>query len=265
VRRALVGGLVAASAIAALVLACLPAAPAGGETAGRAGVVVSLDGSIQPRRLPRDRFTPISLTLSGTVRGAEGATPPRLSRIEIAFGARGGLDTAGLPRCPVARLRNATGQQALDRCRGALVGRGTIEAEVPLNPEEPLVAHARVLAFNGRSAGRPAVWVHAYSASPPVSFVLPFYLRSVDDGAYGVLMRAPVAAALGRWPRLRAFDITLGRRYSAHGVRHSYLSASCPLPPRLHIGFFALARATYAFTPRPNLSTAILRSCRAGA
>jgi hypothetical protein len=252
----------AAACVAALGGACLLTVGAGAETSGRAGVVVSLDGAIQPRRLPRDRPAPISITLKGSIRASEGGTPPRLSRIEIAFGSRGGLDTAGLPLCPQARLSNATQRQALDRCRGALVGRGTIEAEVPLNPEEPILAHTRVLAFNGRSAGRPAVWVHAYSASPPVSFVLPFYLRRVDDGAYGVLMRAPAAAALGRWPRLRSFSITLGRRYLSHGVRHSYLSAACPLPPRFHIGYFALARATYSFSPRPTLSTAILRSCR---
>jgi hypothetical protein len=75
-------------------------------------------------------------------------------------------------------------------------------------------------------------------------------------------MRTPVAEALGRWPRLRSFELTLGRRYVAGGSRHSYLSASCSLPPRFHIGYFALARATYSFSPRPTLSTAILRSCR---
>ncbi|HEX3737245.1 MAG TPA: hypothetical protein VHV53_06850 [Solirubrobacterales bacterium] len=248
-----------------LLAAVFAAGPAGAETSGRDGVVVSLDGSIQPRRLPRDRPAPISVTLSGSVRATEGAALPRLARIEIAFGARGGLDTAGLPRCPQARLRNATQAEALARCRAALVGRGTIDAEVPLNPDEPILAHAHVLAFNGRAGGHPAVWVHAYSASPPVSFVLPFHLRSVEDGAYGILMRAPAAAALGRWPRLRSFRITLGRRYLVHGVRHSYLSARCPLPSRFHIGFFALARATYAFSPRPTLSTTILRSCRVGA
>jgi hypothetical protein len=255
-------GLLAAASLAALGLACLVAVRAGAETSGRDGVVVSLDGGIQPRQLPRDRPAPISVTLSGSVRSANGATPPRLTRIEVAFGARGGLDTAGLPVCPRGRLTNATQSQALERCRSALVGSGTIEAEVPLNPEEPFIADARALAFNGRSGGRPAVWIHAYSASPPVSFVLPFYLRKVDDGAYGLLMRAPVAAALGRWPRLRSFDLTLGRRYQFHGVRRSYLSASCPLPPRFHVFSVPLARATYTFAPRPTLSTAILRRCR---
>jgi hypothetical protein len=254
--------LLAAVSLAALGLACLVAVRAGAETSGRAGVVVSLDGGIQPQRLPRDRPAPISVTLSGSVHVAKGTTPPRLTRIEVAFGAHGGLDTAGLPRCPQARLQNATQSQALERCRSALVGSGTIEAEIPLNPEEPLLARAGGLAFNGRSGGRPAVWVHAYSASPPVSFVLPFYLRMVDDGAYGVLMRAPTAAALGRWPRLRSFRIKLGRRYLAGGVRHSYLSASCPLPPRFHVFSVPLARATYTFAPRPTLSATHFTSCR---
>jgi hypothetical protein len=262
VRRRLAHSAFAGAAVLLLVVASFATVRAGAETAGRAGVVVALDGSIAPRRLSRDRPTPISVTLKGRVQFEEGVAPPPLTRIELAFGARGGLDTAGLPTCRRAQLQNATQSQAMARCGGALVGRGTIDAEVPLNPAEPLLAHASVVAFNGRSGGRPAVWLHAYSAAPPVSFVLPFYLRTVDDGAYGVQMRAPVRAALGRWPRLRSFDITLGRRYRDRGVVRSYLSASCPLPPRLHIGYFALARATYTFSPRPVLSTAILRSCR---
>lgn len=249
-------------AVVALGLAGLLAVGAGAETSGRDGVVVSLEGSIRPQRLPRHRPMPISITLSGSVRAVDGATPPRLTRLEIAFGARGGLDTAGLARCPRARLRNATRSQALERCRPALVGRGTIDAEVPLNPDEPVLAHASVLAFNGRAGGRPAVWVHAYSASPPVSFVLPFYVRRVDDGAYGLLLRAPTAAALGHWPRLRSFRIELGRRYLAGGVRHSYLSARCPLPPRFHVFSFPFARATYTFAPRPTLSTTHVTRCR---
>jgi hypothetical protein len=257
IRRAIAG-----SSVLLVVLAVLAVAQAGAERTGRAGVVVSLDGEIHPDRLPRDRVAPVSLTLRGTVAAENGGELPRLDRIEVAFGARGGLDTAGLAVCPRARLRNATQSQALERCRSALVGRGTIEVEVPFNPDEPISAHASVLAFNARAGGRPAVWVHAYSVSPPASLVLPFYLRQVDDGAYGLLMRAPAAAALGRWSRLRSFDLTLGRSYVAHGVRHSYLSASCPLPPRFHILSFPLARATYTFSPRPSLSTTILRSCR---
>jgi hypothetical protein len=262
VRRPFQQGVAIAAAIAALALATLAIEGAGAEQSGRAGVGVSLDGSFSPHRLPRRRPVPISLTLKGAIRSTDGTPTPRLARIELAFGARGGLDTVGLPSCPRSRLRNATTRQALARCRTALVGRGTITAEVPLAAEEPLIVRARALAFNGNFEGRPAVWVHAYSAAPAVSFVLPFYLRRLGDGAYGVLLRAPVARSLGRWPRLRFFQLVLGRRYRAGGEWRSYLSANCPLPPRFHVGFFPLARATYDFVPTPTLTTTILRGCR---
>jgi hypothetical protein len=252
----------AAALLTLLAALCLTVGPAGAEQSGGGGVVVSLDGSISPRYIPRHHPVPITLTLAGQIAGVDGAPPPQLQRIEVAFGARGGLDTAGLRTCPLGRLRNATRRQALDRCAGALVGRGEITAEVPFDPEEPLLARAGALAFNGVQHGQPAVWVHAYSASPPVSFVLPFQLRRLKTGAYGVLMRAPVRSALGRWPRLRSFQISFGRRYSAGGERRSYLSAHCPLPPQLSIGIVPLARATYRFMPRPTLSTTILRGCR---
>lgn len=247
---------------AAFALLVISIAPALAEQIGTPDVVVSFDGRVSPRQLPRQHPAPITLELSGSVRGTEGGAPPRLDRIDLAFGARGRLDTEGLPVCPRARLRNATQRQALARCRGALVGRGEITAEVPLNPADPIPARAGVFVFNALSHGHPAAWVHAYSASPPVSFLLPFYLRRVATGAYGVLMRSPVRHALGRWPRLRSFQITLGRRFRVGGELHSYLNGRCPLPPRFHGLSVPVARATYHFAPRPTLTQPILRRCQ---
>jgi hypothetical protein len=248
--------------LSALALGAFSCALAGAEQTGGGGVNVSFDGGISPKRLPRHRPVPVSVTLRGAVWAPDGSTPPRLGSLDVAFGARGVLDTEGLARCPRAQLRNATARQALARCRSALIGHGTISAEVPLNPEEPLLARAGALAFNASADGRPAVWVHAYSAAPPISFVLPFYLRQARSGAYGVLLHSPVGSSLGRWPRLRSFELTLGRRYRAGGEMHSYLSADCPLPPRFHTLNFPLAQATYRFAPRPTHTTTILRACR---
>jgi len=257
------GACVAAAGLFAslITLACLDGGRAVAERTGGGGVVVSFNGSVAPNRLPRAGTAPITLTLSGEVTADQGGPPPRLSRLDVAFGARGGLETDGLPSCPRGRLRNATADQALARCGGALVGRGSIVAEVPLNPVEPLLAHARALAFNGRAGGRPAVWLLAYSASPPVSFVLPLYLRSADTGSFGISLRAPVAAALGRWPRLSSFQLTLGRRYRAGGTSRSYLNARCPLPPRFHFLSVPIARSTYRFQGGPTHSITILRGC----
>lgn len=255
--------LALASVLAALGAGVLLAAGAVAEQRGGGGMLAIFNGSISPKSLPRERPVPVSVEMEGSIRATDGSPAPRLSSIEFAFGAPGGLETSGLPVCPRARLRNATTRQALERCGGALVGGGAIVSEVPLSAEDPVRARARALAFNGRSRGRPAVWVHAYSAVPPASFVLPFYLRPAGEGGYGTLLRAPLAKALGPRPRLRSFRLVLGRRYRAGGVARSYLSARCPLPPRFDVGFFPLAKATYSFAGERRRTITILRGCRA--
>jgi len=241
-------------------LAAVTALHAHAEQTAHGGVVAAFRGSFSPKRIPRHELVPISLTLEGGARGV-GGLPPRLRRIELAFGARGGLETEGLPVCARSQLRNATRREALGRCRSAIVGHGEITAEVPFSRSEPVEARAAVLVFNGRWQGRPAAWVHAYSVSPPASFVLPFHLRRLRAGAYGVLMSSPVGRSLGRWPRLRSFQITLGRRYRARGESHSYLSAHCPLAPRFDSLSVPFARATYEFAPRPKIVQPIRRFC----
>ena len=251
------------SSFVALAFTYLAVGPVEAEQSGRDGVVVSFDAELSPKLLPRTGMAPVSISVSGGIRVEDGNSPPRLRRVEIAFASQGGLDATGLPSCPRSRLRNATRLQALTRCRAALVGHGSILTEVPLAPERPLPVRTRALIFNARKGGHPAVWVYAYSASPPVSFVLPFTIRVLPHGAYGLLLTADVAHALGRWPRVRSFQITLGRRYRSHGRRHSYLGAHCPLPPRFHSLSVPLARAAYYFDPAPTLGTTILRACRA--
>src|SRR5664279_5448572 len=82
-----------------IAIACLAALPATAEQSFRAGVFIYFRGSFSPDHVPRHRLAPISLTMEGGARGEGGAPPPRLRQIEIAFGGRGGLDTAGLPVC----------------------------------------------------------------------------------------------------------------------------------------------------------------------
>src|SRR5262249_24534244 len=115
----------AALATALLMLVCLNVGLSDAERSGRDGLVVSLEGSVPPNRLPRHRPVPVTLTLSGTIQSVE-SSPPQLESLELAFGARGGVTTTGLPRCRGAQLRNASQRQALAECGGAVVGHGTI-------------------------------------------------------------------------------------------------------------------------------------------
>jgi hypothetical protein len=235
------------------------------ERSGRGGVVVSLDGSISPRYLPRHHLAPVFITISGSVARSNSAPLPQLAGLDFAFGGPNGLETAGLPLCPRAELRASELPHALSVCGPALVGRGRLQARIEFPGQPPNDILARLLAFNGRtSSGDPAVWllVDPYRPDLPSSFVLAFRVQPATEGTYGVFLRARISQTLGRWWRLRSFRLTIGRRYRADGVRHSYLKGRCPLPPRFHVAPVPLARATFHFSPRPVLPVAILRGCR---
>lgn len=107
-----------------------------------------------------------------------------------------------------------------------------------------------------------AVILHTYSSDPPTVAVLPLRVRR-QGGRFGLGLVADLSRALGPWPRLSGFGITLSRRFSYRGARRSYLSASCPLPKRQTAGFFSFAKTTYTLAGGGRISTAITRGCRA--
>lgn len=253
-----VTGLLAA--VAVLGSTVLPAG-AGAARAHRGNLVVSFEAAFSPQRLPRDRPAPISVTFSGGVSTQDGSALPRLRRIEVGLAGGSRIDVSGLPICPRGRLRDATARQALRRCPGAVVGHGFLSSEVYLPHQAPFSTRAELIAFNGRvRGGRPAVWVQAFSPGPPASFVLPFSIRT-GPGIFPTQLLAEVPRSLGPWPHLSAFQITFSRRFVQAGERHSYLNASCPVPPRFTGGTLPFAKASYFFAGAPELAATVVRAC----
>jgi hypothetical protein len=253
---------VAFASLIALVLALASAAHA--ERSQSGNLVVSLNGGITPRELPRERSAPVAARLEGSIGTADRSPLPQVKRIQIELAGRGMVYTRGLPVCPRGRLRDATDRQAMERCGGARVGRGFLTAKVAIPGQAPFGIRARLLAFNGRTgSGRRAVWVHAFSSYPPTSFVLPFVIRP-GRGAFPTVLVAAVPRSVGPWPRLAVFRLSLFRRFEYEGRRRSYLRASCPVPPRFSAGFLTFARATYSFVDNRRVQIESVRSCRAG-
>lgn len=243
-------------------LAALGAALASGERTQRGNLIVSLDGGLAPLQLPRDVLAPVSIHLEGGLQTADRSLLPRVTRIELGLPAQGVLSTRGLPTCAQRRIRNAKPPEALAACRPALVGRGRLEAQVRVPNQAPFTIHTRLLAFNGRASGRRAVILHAFAASPPTVAVLPLVLRR-GSGRFGLALVANLSPALGPWPHFAHFEITLSRRYSYRGRSRSYLSASCPVPPRFTGGLFSFAQAKLTLAGGRQLGTGIARGCRA--
>jgi hypothetical protein len=248
-----------AVAVALLVLAVGLAV---GERSQKGDVIVFLKGEISPLTLPREDPAPIAVRLEGGLETADRGLLPRVTRLEIGLPAQGVLSAKGLPRCRPSRLRDTKPGEALAACRAALVGRGRLQAFVQIPNQAPFELSARLLAFNSRVGGRQAVTLHGYAADPPTVVVLPLLLRR-RPGRFGLALAASLSPALGPWPRLASFNLTLSRRYAYRGKRRSYLSASCPIPPRSTAGFFSLARVTFTLASGRRISTAITRGCRA--
>jgi hypothetical protein len=251
------------AAVAVAVAAMLAPAAVHGERSQAGNLIVALNGGIAPLDLPRDRTAPVAVSLQGKIATADGSSLPRLTRIDLGLAGKDLLFTRGLAVCPRARLRNATSRQALDRCGAALVGNGRLDADVFVPNQSPFAIHAHLLAFNGRArGGRTAIWVHAFSLDPPVSLVFSFVVQP-GGGAFPTRLLATVPRSVGPLPHLAAFELTLRRRFSFAGKRHSYISASCPVPKPFTAGFLTFARATYHFADGRQLGIESVRSCRA--
>jgi hypothetical protein len=253
-----------AAAVAAVLLAIsIPlVARAGASRAQLGKVIVSLDASFSPRALPRDRPAPVSISISGLLQTDDGSPLPRLHGIEIALASGSSrLDNVGLPVCPHRLLLSATELQGRQRCPDAIVGRGSLSAQVEIPGQAPFPVLASVLAFNGGERGaRAVIWLLTYSSDPPASFVVPVSVRH-RPGPLGTHLTGTLPASLGPWPHVSAFHIAFARRFAYRGALHSYLSASCPVPPRFTGGLLPFARASYFFTAGLTVTTTVARAC----
>ena len=249
--------------VVALAIGSLLAGAANAERTQRGSLIVALEGGIAPRVLPRHARSPVAVHLAGRVETEDRSPVPRVNWIRLELAWRGVLDTLGLEVCPPSRLEGTKTWQAIQHCPGAMVGTGRLFARVFLPGEPGLGVKAHLTAFNGRTpAGRHEVLVHAYSSDPPVSFVIPFSVHH-HSGAFRTVLVALIRRSVGPWPHVANFHVVVGRHFLYRGRRHSYLSASCPVPDGFTAAFLSLARATYTFAGGKQLTTESVRSCRA--
>jgi len=236
-----------------------------GASAALAAVVqegtlrVSITTQIKPFRLPRTDPAPIDVFLAGHISSTTGGAPAQLTRMTIYVNRHGVLDTSAVPVCPVDRIRPATTDEALERCGPSLIGSGHFWASVVLAEQGVYRTTGRLLAFNGRSHGRPAVLAQIYTTLPfPSSFVVPFAITRVPHGRYGTRLSAELPEALGEWGFVNRIKMTIGR--TAREGR-GFLEASCPAPRGTTTASFPLALADFAFAGGRVLDATVTKSC----
>ena len=247
--------------------AAAPGAGAAGASAStvvqRHGVRVSFDGKLTPHALPRHGVAPVGIVVDARIGATAGQDPPQLRRISIAINRNGKFTSKGLPACRVDQIQPSTTAGALAACRRSLVGEGSFSANVKLPEQSPFPSAGKVLAFNGRVHGKPAILAHIYGTQPvPTSIVLSFVIGG-SRGTYGTILEASLPQATGSWGYVTGLRMNLRRRFSSHGKAHSYLSAGCPAPAGFPSAAFPLARTSFDFSGGLTLVSVLNQTCRA--
>jgi len=244
--------------------ALVAAAPkAGAELVQKGSVRVALSGTLSPTKLPRHGTAPIKVSIGGHISSTSQAGPPQLKEVTFAFNKAGKLDLGGLPRCRLGHISPSTTQEALLACEDSLVGEGHFSANVQFPEQSPFPSEGKVLAFNGVLRGSPVIFAHIYGIKPvPTSYVLPLTI-SHKGGMFGTVMQASLPQATGEWGYVTGLDLKLGRTYTSHGKKRSFLSAGCPAPKGFPGALFPLVKTSFAFDGGKTLTATLNRSCKA--
>jgi len=226
------------------------------------GIQIRFDADFAPHSLPRERAMPVTVSIEGKISTTDGTHPPPLEFFEVELNRNGRLSTAGLPVCRAAELQSTSSEAALSRCRGALVGRGRFAADLPAG-EAAIPTRGRILAFNARRQGRPALLLHLYGTVPiQGTFVLPLAIQHQAKGPFGTLLATRLPRLAGGVGAITDIELELGREYTYRGVRRGYLSASCAAPPGFSLVPFAFARGNFRFADGRSLDISLGGECR---
>ena len=250
------------AALVALVTLALSGALAQANIVQKGTLRVNFDGNLTPHALPREGSGPVRVAVGAKIFTTDGSNPPQLRQISIAINHEGHFNPQGLPVCQLNQIQPSTTAESLRACRASLVGQGNFSAKVLLPEEAPFPSNGKVYAFNGTYNGRPAILAHVYGTNPiPTSYTIPFVVSS-SGGTYGTTLNASLPRVTSEWGYVTGLSMTLGRTFSSHGKRRSYLSAGCPAPKGLSVVPFPLAKASFAF-PGKTLTSILTHTCRA--
>jgi len=229
----------------------------------RGPVRVNFDGKLSPHALPRHGVAPVGISVDARISGTRGGDPPQLRRIAIEINRNGRFSAKGLPICEERDIQPSTTDGARAACGAALVGEGHFSANVKLPQQSPFPSSGKVLVFNGRLHGKPAILAHIYGTQPaPTSYVLPFSIRD-SRGTYGTVLETSLPHATGNWGFVTGLDMKLHRSFRYRGKQRSYLSAGCPAPAGFPGAAFPLARTSFAFAGGMTLVSTLNQSCKA--
>lgn len=247
---------------AALLVAFVAAGAARGELVKDGNVIVSFDGGISPRKLPRSKPAPVAVSIDSSFRASDGQDPPpQLREISIGINREGKIFDRGLPTCQVRRIQPATIAAARRICGGAIVGSGKVAVRVHLTNQAPFSFKGPLLVFNAkRAGGTRRILAQVYGTRPPSAFILTFKIHR-RKGTFGTVIQTRLPKSAQKWAYVTHFDMRLRRTYTYRGKRRSFVSAGCAAPAGFPGAVYPFARAKFRFADGGRVDSTLIRNC----
>ncbi len=241
-----------------LVAALAVAGIASGEVFQKGNLVITADGSVKPKKLPKNKRKPVKLNVSGKIQTKDGSTPPVSRKAVIDFDKQGAVYTKGKPACNPKKLVNRRTKQAVKKCRKSLIGSGTTKAIIDFPDQDPFVAKGPLRAFMGpKIHGKQSIIIHVFAYVPaPTAFVVPVLISHHAPGRkFGLRTVTKIPTISGGNGRLTSFDIHFNKKWRHKGQARRFATAECKN------GRFA-ARTKLTFQGAPSVSGTLVRKCK---
>ena len=232
------------------------------EVEQQGNLIVSFDGGISPKALPRTGVAPVAVSIDTTFKSTDGADPPpQLRKLSIGINRGGKLFDRGLPYCRVREIQPTTIKAARRICGGAVVGSGHVRVRVHLQNQAPFTFSGPLLVFNAKPAGgHRRLLAQVYGVKPPSAFVLSFKVLK-KQGTFGTVIKTTLPKPARTWAYVTHFDMRLRRIYTYKGEQHSFISAGCAAPDGFPGAVYPFARARFNFAESQAITTTLVRDC----
>jgi hypothetical protein len=255
-KRIFVGGLLVA---VVLVLAAVAGAARDVEKVElRAGdLIIVGHGGFKPETLPRFHDAPIKIYGGGKLSTVSGELPPILETITFELDRHGHPDTTGLEVCTAGKLQATDVPAARRACPNAIVGKGFGTAIVDFPEQAHIPVSSPLTIFNGpKVGGNISVLAHAYTTVPvATTFIVPVVIEKIHKGIYGYRFKAKIPKIAGGYGHPISGHITVDRKWTYKGKKHSYVNARCETG-RLQ------ARGEFTFKDGTFLTGTFFRPCK---
>jgi hypothetical protein len=262
-RRRQIGVLAVLIAIATAILVAAGGASAV-TTVVAGNLVIKLDGSSDPKALPRNKMAPIGFHGSASLSTKDGSHIPAALSTQLLVDKHIKLDTTGLPTCTLDKLQATGPAAAMKACGDALIGQGTSTAQVQFPEQSSFEAKGPLLAFNGPSGGGGGAYggngyqeqlYYVYADVPVPTALIAVGKVSKATGRYGYKISISIPKIAGGAGSFKSAKFTINRKWTYKGQKHSFLNAECAN------GHFS-AQVEVAFNDGTNLTGNVVQACK---